>query len=732
MSWDAARNILAVRLDNGGDVVMLGPALRAVKARAPDARITLLATPAGEAAAVLLPWVDDVIVWEPVWQALTPPPLNPGREVELVQILAEISFDAALIFTSFSQTPHVPGYLCLLAGIPLRAGESKEFGGATLTTELRDAPDGLHQVERNLRLVEAVGFAATDRALAIHVPEHARDAVPALLSAAGLDPARPFVLLHPGASARARRYPADRYGAVAAGLAARGWPVIVTGTERERATVEAVVAAAHPTPLAHLIGGTTLPEYAALISTAVVVVCGNTLPMHLADATRTPAVVLYSGTDLESQWRPRATRAVLLRQPTPCHPCYRFDCPIGLPCLDIAPETVLAATEALTKPATDAASEVRAFAATSPVRREDGASFVSSRAGQPPLPPLPDPTSVRKIAVFRAIFLGDLLCATPALGALRSRFPDAEISLIGLPWAADLVRRLPSLDRLEAFPGYPGLPEVPYDAGRTEAFFARTRAYGYDLAIQLHGSGGIGNGFVRDLGAAATLGYRLDPNDDRVTLGLPWDPDEHEAARWLRLVGVVGATTDTVRYDFPIADDEIATATTLLAPMAGHGPLIGLHVGAKEEARRWPVASFATLADRLWREHGARIVLTGGDPERDLTAAVASASHGPSLDLAGKTDLGVFAAVIAGLDLLVTNDTGASHLAAASGIPSVVLFGPSRPYQWAPPDHDRHTVVDAVALATLAGTDITPAEALAALPVQRVFDACARKLQEAR
>ena len=123
--WLAARNMLAVRLDNLGDVLMLGPALRAVKETSPAARITLLASPGGAMAAPLLPWIDEVMTWRPVWQDVGGRmPFDPARERELISLLAACAFDAALIFTSFSQTPHAPGYACYLAGIPLRAGES--------------------------------------------------------------------------------------------------------------------------------------------------------------------------------------------------------------------------------------------------------------------------------------------------------------------------------------------------------------------------------------------------------------------------------------------------------------------------------------------------------------------------------------------------------------------------------------------------------------------------------
>jgi ADP-heptose:LPS heptosyltransferase len=226
--WLEARNILVVRLDNIGDVLMLGPALRAIKECSPQARLTLLASPAGSSAAALLPWIDATLVWRAVWQdagqGAQRLPLDPAREQALIAQLRSLQFDAALIFTSFSQTPHAPGYVCYLAGIPLRAGESSEFGGSVLTTELRGAPLAMHQVERNLRLIEHLGFVVRDRRLQCVFSAEQRQAALAHLEHAGLDLARPFILVHPGASAQARRYPAERFGLVVRLLRERGWP----------------------------------------------------------------------------------------------------------------------------------------------------------------------------------------------------------------------------------------------------------------------------------------------------------------------------------------------------------------------------------------------------------------------------------------------------------------------------------------------------------------------------
>src|SRR5215211_6752781 len=222
--WLAARNLLAVRLDNAGDVVMVGPALRAIKTASPGCQITLLASPAGAKAAPLLPWIDSVLVWRSIWQDLGHLPFDPARENELIQLIAERSFDGAVIFSSFSQTPHVAAYACYLAGIPLRAGESKEFGGGTLSAELRGTLDETHQVDRNLRLVQALGFTEVDPALEIAIPDASREEVARRLCDIGISPDQPLALLHPGASAEARRYPAARFRQVVHQLLERGWP----------------------------------------------------------------------------------------------------------------------------------------------------------------------------------------------------------------------------------------------------------------------------------------------------------------------------------------------------------------------------------------------------------------------------------------------------------------------------------------------------------------------------
>ena len=344
MTWRDAKRILAVRLDNMGDVVMTGPASRAIKESAPEVHLTLLASPAGAKAAPLLPWVDEVISWRTLWQDLGRLDFDPQRELDLVNLLRKGRFDAAVIFTSFKQTPHPAAYACYLAGIPLRVGESKEWGGGVLSDEVAPLPDTAHQVERNLHLVESVGFHAcnqeVDRQLELHLPREAEQSAHALLS-------EPYLLLNPWTSCPSRNYDLGRFADAAATLSEEtGLSVAVTGVAGDRERTQPLFAALGERAR-DLMGQTDFPTLAALVKRAALVLTNNTSVMHLADATRTPLVVMFAGTELPCQWQPRATRFRLLHRATSCRPCYAFECPYNLECLDIPPREVVEAGLAL-------------------------------------------------------------------------------------------------------------------------------------------------------------------------------------------------------------------------------------------------------------------------------------------------------------------------------------------------------------------------------------------------
>lgn len=297
----------------------------------------------------------------------------------------------------------------------------------------------------------------------------------------------------------------------------------------------------------------------------------------------------------------------------------------------------------------------------------------------------------RKIAVLRALHLGDMLLAVPALRALRAEFPYAEITLIGLPWAASFVQRFAHyVDRFVEFAGYPGIAEVPVQKERTQQFLAEQQAYSYDLVIQMHGSGSVSDKLALELGGEVTIGYYEQTPPAGLSLGRPYPDDWPEVLRNLGLAQMLGCRHLDATLEFPLCEEDRAEALHLERK---HQPWIGIHAGSRSPARRWPPEYFARLADMCAKRFNAQIVLTGGTDESSTVQAVMQKMTIEPLNVAGKTSLGGLAALISELDLFISNDTGPAHIADAVQIPSVTIFGPVDPRRWAALDATRHPIV---------------------------------------
>jgi ADP-heptose:LPS heptosyltransferase len=301
----------------------------------------------------------------------------------------------------------------------------------------------------------------------------------------------------------------------------------------------------------------------------------------------------------------------------------------------------------------------------------------------------------RRIAIVRSLpGLGDLLCTVPAFRALRRALPEARITLIGLPWAQDFVRRFSHyIDEWVEFPGFPGIPEVPILPERSLSFFTQVQSE-FDLALQMHGSGIYSNPFTVLLGAKLNAGFFLPgqycPDSEWF---FPYPEDQPEIRRHLQLLTFLGIPLQGEQLEFPLwksdwqAFEAIATAHGL-----HFGRYICIHPGASVSSRRWMPEEFATVADALAAQ-GFQIVLTGTASEAELTQTVAQAMHSAAVDLAGLTSLGAIAALLTKAQLLICNDTGISHLAAALQVKSVVIFSASDPNRWAPLNRHLHRTI---------------------------------------
>lgn len=332
--------VLVARTDSDGDVLLAGPAIRAV---ARTASVTLLVSPAGEQAARLLPGVERVIVRPCPWTGYAPPPVDRDATLGLVDEVARGGFDAALILTSYHQSPLPAALLLRLAGVPWIGASCEDYPGSLLDLRHRlDAGHDRHEVERALALVTAAGYRPDpddDLRLAVRRP------LPAVPELAGL-PDGGYLVVHPGASVPARAPTPDHAARIVTALAGAGRTVLVTGGPGER-ELTARVAAAGGVDLG---GRTDLGTLATVLAGADAVAVGNTGPAHLAAAVGTPVVSLFSPVVPPSRWRPWGVPHVVLGdRHAPCRGTRARECPVpGHPCLtSIAPQDVVAAVDAL-------------------------------------------------------------------------------------------------------------------------------------------------------------------------------------------------------------------------------------------------------------------------------------------------------------------------------------------------------------------------------------------------
>jgi ADP-heptose:LPS heptosyltransferase len=331
-------HVLVARLDSEGDVLLAGPAVRAVAARA--ARVTLLAGPRGRQAAALLLGVDEIVEHRAPWIDPEPEPLDAPATMALVRRLTALRLDAALILGSFHQSPLPTALLLRMAGVPYVAATSVDYPGSLLDLRHR-IDDDVHEVERSLDLAARAGFplpGGDEGRLAVRRDPAARPA--------GLPDG--YVVVHPGASVPARAWAPARHAELVGLLAASGRPVVVTGGPGERELTALVAGPPRPGVL-DLGGRTSFAGLAEVLAGASAVVVGNTGPAHLAAAVGRPVAWLHAPTVPAVRWRPWGVPYVRLALPVPCEGCRARVCPVpGHPCLDPLPAArVLEAVEAL-------------------------------------------------------------------------------------------------------------------------------------------------------------------------------------------------------------------------------------------------------------------------------------------------------------------------------------------------------------------------------------------------
>ncbi len=302
--------------------------------------------------------------------------------------------------------------------------------------------------------------------------------------------------------------------------------------------------------------------------------------------------------------------------------------------------------------------------------------------------------NIKKIVLFRALQLGDLLCSIPAIRALRQGFPNAEITLVCLPWAKFLAERFPNyFNSVISFPGYPGLPEQTFDPYTFISFLETVQQQQFDLSIQMHGNGVIANPLVELFGAKLEAGFykqgQYQPNHNYF---IEYPSQLPEVLRHLELMEYLGLNADDSQMEFPIIEKDYHDLENANLGLV-QGNYICIHPGSRGEERRWSPEYFAALADYCF-EKGFKVVVTGTKDEAAIVQNVISHMKNPAINAAGKTSLGAIGVLIKNAFALISNCTGVSHIASALKTRSIVISLDGEPERWAPLNKELHTTID--------------------------------------
>ena len=355
ISTSGLERVLVMQLGGTRAVVMLSPALRALREALPDAELTLMTSETGGQLAPLLPWVDHVMVDQAVSQdSAGRRSINIREDIALIERLRSHNFSVALIFTSVSQSPVRAAYACFMAGIPYRVGFAKGLAETMFSHALPAPSDNIHQVDRNLQLLQAIGISGSNPGAGLAIPENVENRANELLDIAGLRLNVPYIVLAPGAIGALDQYAPNHFAVVAHILAAQTeQQLVIVGNSAEAKTIQPVLQVVQENLYGNmysLVEKTTLPELAAIIRQASLTIANNSISMHFADVFGCPMVIVHSDLEIASQWMPRNVAARLLSRPAMCSHCNQMKCPNGINCIDVRPEEVaIAALEVLSK-----------------------------------------------------------------------------------------------------------------------------------------------------------------------------------------------------------------------------------------------------------------------------------------------------------------------------------------------------------------------------------------------
>ena len=569
-----------------------------------------------------------------------------------------------------------------------------------------------HMRERHLwRLSRQLSHLATwplghpsDGQTSLWISQQETADVDRLVSRWGLDSARRVIVICPGARSHIKRWSAEGFASVADRLIEEAEAeVVFTGEPDEAPLIEEILRTmrhrAH-----NAAGSTTIQQLAALMQRARLVITNDSASLHLACAVNVPVLALFGPTD-PRKYGPTGARDRVIQRRLFCVPCEQALCRFHHECMRfITPDEVHETARQML---------------------ESGTSSIIHH-------PSPIRVAPKRILVIRLDRIGDVVLSTPVLQALREAYPTAFIAMMVQPACRELVEDHPSLDETILY------DKEAHHKGiaSTIRFALDLRRFRFDTALVLHPTNrshwiSVLAGIPVRIGYDRKSGWLL---THRVA-HRKQEGAKHEAEYTLDLVRVLGLEPSLPRPVIPIRPEADARVQRVLAEQ-GVGPedvVVAIHPSATALSKRWKPERFAQVADRLIDAHRVRLVLVTGPEHAEHAQAVERAMRQRPINLAGTLSVGELACLFRRCRVLLSNDSGPVHVAAAVGTPVVDLFGRSQP--GLNPARWRALGPNHVVLLKDVGHQVPlpphgeyESPALAALTVEEVYQAVARLL----
>lgn len=299
---------------------------------------------------------------------------------------------------------------------------------------------------------------------------------------------------------------------------------------------------------------------------------------------------------------------------------------------------------------------------------------------------------VKKIGIFRALPLGDLLCSIPAMRSLRAAYPNAKIYFIGLPDTEAVIRRWSHyVDEFIPFPGYPGLPEQPFDEENFYCFLPKVQAIKFDLILQMQGNSNALNPLVKSFNSRYLAGFCKDIADENDCF-LIYPGFGTETQRQLSLMTHLGIPRSGDRLEFPLFPADHQHLEQLRLPIEP-GAYVCIHPGSKGSWKQWPSIYFACIANYC-TDLGFKVLLTGSQHELHLARHVADLMKTKPIICAGKTTLGSLALLIRQAAAVISSATEIAQIATAFKTPSMMISMDNEPFRWGRSDQQLNRIID--------------------------------------